>query len=175
MTYNVLGETLNLTQPNPKCRYNRMHLFAKKYFCTAVGLCAGAVPLFLKLLESPHQNVCEQAVWALGNIIGMLLFHMCNLASCLVSLSYALSSVYTIYLRSRMMMMIWRLCCCCSYAEVQRAKHRDHAVSECAALAETVQFWMWICHCCRFKKCRVHCPNPKTHFLDKGHVDLLCL
>ncbi|KAK9869897.1 hypothetical protein WA026_003617 [Henosepilachna vigintioctopunctata] len=31
---------------------------------------AGAVPLFLKLLHSNHQNVCEQAVWALGNIIG---------------------------------------------------------------------------------------------------------
>lgn len=31
---------------------------------------AGAVPLFLKLLVSTHQNVCEQAVWALGNIIG---------------------------------------------------------------------------------------------------------
>lgn len=30
----------------------------------------GAVPLFLELLKSPHQNVCEQAVWALGNIIG---------------------------------------------------------------------------------------------------------
>uniref|UniRef100_A0A8C4NN20 Karyopherin alpha 3 (importin alpha 4) n=1 Tax=Eptatretus burgeri TaxID=7764 RepID=A0A8C4NN20_EPTBU len=32
---------------------------------------SNAVPLFLKLLHSPHQNVCEQAVWALGNIIGM--------------------------------------------------------------------------------------------------------
>lgn len=31
---------------------------------------AGAVPLFLQLLHSTHQNVCEQAVWALGNIIG---------------------------------------------------------------------------------------------------------
>lgn len=31
---------------------------------------SGAVPLFLKLLSSPHENVCEQAVWALGNIIG---------------------------------------------------------------------------------------------------------
>lgn len=31
---------------------------------------AGAVPLFLQLLMSPHPNVCEQAVWALGNIIG---------------------------------------------------------------------------------------------------------
>ena len=30
----------------------------------------GAVEHFLLLLESPHQNVCEQAVWALGNIIG---------------------------------------------------------------------------------------------------------
>lgn len=33
-------------------------------------LCVDAVPLFLRLLHSPHQNVCEQAVWALGNIIG---------------------------------------------------------------------------------------------------------
>jgi hypothetical protein len=32
---------------------------------------AGAVPHFLKLLESPNMNVCEQAVWALGNIIGV--------------------------------------------------------------------------------------------------------
>uniref|UniRef100_A0A665U9N7 Importin subunit alpha n=1 Tax=Echeneis naucrates TaxID=173247 RepID=A0A665U9N7_ECHNA len=31
---------------------------------------SSAVPLFLRLLHSPHQNVCEQAVWALGNIIG---------------------------------------------------------------------------------------------------------
>jgi HEAT repeat protein len=31
---------------------------------------AGAVPLFMQLLSSKHQNVCEQAVWALGNIIG---------------------------------------------------------------------------------------------------------
>lgn len=31
---------------------------------------AGAVPHFKNLLSSPHQNVCEQAVWALGNIIG---------------------------------------------------------------------------------------------------------
>jgi hypothetical protein len=30
----------------------------------------GAVPLFLTLLQSTHQNVQEQAVWALGNIIG---------------------------------------------------------------------------------------------------------
>lgn len=37
---------------------------------TQAVVAAGAVPLFLQLLLSPHQNVCEQAVWALGNIIG---------------------------------------------------------------------------------------------------------
>lgn len=31
---------------------------------------AGAVPKFLQLLHSPAPSVCEQAVWALGNIIG---------------------------------------------------------------------------------------------------------
>ncbi|XP_060585028.1 importin subunit alpha-1-like [Ruditapes philippinarum] len=31
---------------------------------------SGAVPKFVKLLESGNQNVCEQAVWALGNIAG---------------------------------------------------------------------------------------------------------
>ena len=35
----------------------------------AVVIC-GAVEHFIRLLHSPHQNVCEQAVWALGNIIG---------------------------------------------------------------------------------------------------------
>ncbi len=40
----------------------------------SVSSCVDAVPLFLRLLHSPHQNVCEQAVWALGNIIGKSLF-----------------------------------------------------------------------------------------------------
>lgn len=31
---------------------------------------SGAVSIFLELLGSPNDNVCEQAVWALGNIIG---------------------------------------------------------------------------------------------------------
>jgi len=31
---------------------------------------AGAVPLFINLLSSQHKNVCDQAVWALGNIAG---------------------------------------------------------------------------------------------------------
>ncbi|GAY68248.1 hypothetical protein CUMW_262640 [Citrus unshiu] len=30
----------------------------------------GAVPIFVKLLASPSDNVCEQAVWALGNVAG---------------------------------------------------------------------------------------------------------
>lgn len=53
-----------LTLPlNDKCELNtRLSL-----------ICADAVPLFLRLLRSPHQNVCEQAVWALGNIIGNML------------------------------------------------------------------------------------------------------
>merc|ERR1712169_172669 len=29
---------------------------------------SGAVPLFLQLLRSPYQNVCEQAVWVLRNV-----------------------------------------------------------------------------------------------------------
>lgn len=37
---------------------------------TQAVVAAGAVPYFLLLLKSQHQNVCEQAVWALGNIIG---------------------------------------------------------------------------------------------------------
>lgn len=43
---------------------NTVYTFVETNYST------GAVPLFLELLKSPHQNVCEQAVWALGNIIG---------------------------------------------------------------------------------------------------------
>ena len=31
---------------------------------------AGAVPKFVSLLKAGEENVCEQAVWALGNIAG---------------------------------------------------------------------------------------------------------
>ena len=31
---------------------------------------ANALPYLLRLLHSPHLHVCEQAVWALGNLIG---------------------------------------------------------------------------------------------------------
>jgi hypothetical protein len=33
---------------------------------------ANALPYLLRLLHSTHSNVCEQAVWALGNLIGRI-------------------------------------------------------------------------------------------------------
>jgi importin subunit alpha-1 len=35
----------------------------------------GGIPLFVKLLSSPYDDVVEQAVWALGNIAGDLPFN----------------------------------------------------------------------------------------------------
>ncbi|EDV25104.1 uncharacterized protein TRIADDRAFT_25477 [Trichoplax adhaerens] len=37
---------------------------------TKVVIDSGAVPHFVKLLSSTYANVCEQAIWALGNIAG---------------------------------------------------------------------------------------------------------
>ena len=49
---------------------------------------AGAVPYFLKLLESQQQNVAEQAVWALGNIIGRYCDHVYSNEKCQLSVPY---------------------------------------------------------------------------------------
>lgn len=40
---------------------------------THVVVHAGAVPQFIRLLESPSACIAEQCVWALGNIAGMFL------------------------------------------------------------------------------------------------------
>jgi len=34
---------------------------------------AGAVPRFIELLHSPDNELCEQAAWGIGNIVGMLI------------------------------------------------------------------------------------------------------
>jgi len=40
---------------------------------TQAVVSAGAVPLFLNLLNSSNQTVCEQAVWALGTYFNSFL------------------------------------------------------------------------------------------------------
>jgi hypothetical protein len=39
---------------------------------------ANALPYLLRLLHSTHSNVCEQAVWALGNLIGKIVLFLCG-------------------------------------------------------------------------------------------------
>lgn len=38
---------------------------------TAAVVESGAVPVFVSLLQSPDHTLCDQAMWGLGNIIGI--------------------------------------------------------------------------------------------------------
>ena len=60
----------NLTQLNLTKLLEDNIMIEKVTVLKSLYLVLDAVKYFMKLLGSPHQNVCEQAVWALGNIIG---------------------------------------------------------------------------------------------------------
>ena len=80
------------TSRNAECLVISLQMFIKIYsfkllhieIMTQSWVNADAVPLFLRLLNSPHQNVCEQAVWALGNIIGKKQILYLNQSMCVV-------------------------------------------------------------------------------------------
>lgn len=51
---------------------------------TQAVVAAGAVPLFLHLLLSSQQNVCEQAVWALGMTSDYINYFFNKFTNCLI-------------------------------------------------------------------------------------------
>lgn len=70
---------------------------------TRVVIEKGAVPIFVRLLMSPSDDVREQAVWALGNIAGDspecrdgVLSQVCVVTSCLRSQKCACVTVLTV-------------------------------------------------------------------------------
>lgn len=53
-----------------------------RQICSFHDIISGGVAKFVKLLNSPHAQVCEQAVWALGNIAGKFKFAKAGSSKC---------------------------------------------------------------------------------------------
>lgn len=54
---------------------------------------AGAVPHFITLLSSPDHNVCEQSVWALGNVLILLCDVQVTVRECIVSCIFLIANL----------------------------------------------------------------------------------
>ena len=107
-------------------------------FCLNFGLLcvfrSGAVPLFLKLLTSPHENVCEQAVWALGNIIGRRYWHSALIVTIIKLVVVLFDLIYcSIHVVIRLCMTLESQCKRerCPFSQESVGGWRKDEVSEC--------------------------------------------